>query len=265
MLRASNLSGHVFDQVPRKKWKDHVDEKCPNCNGPRFDILPTSNGKRLLQPYKMYIDFNLQEQYLDLKYSKEVPIQRQMDAGSFFASKEAERLRQFTVDRGFVPDIPGQGIHPDIGTYEIGLDWLEPWNSVNYSTGLVIIRDCDVEARNLGKNNNWRPLLLAIGPNLQKNFQPYMMRTSATAKVLAMTGVTIHELTPTNLGPTPTAREATPSPAPPTASHRGPWLPAPQFKANSQAENVVRSFLHRALLIGVLADTPARYVHIYTF
>ena len=277
--------GHVFDQVPRNKWKNHETDQCPKCKEPRFTIIPTAKGKPILQPYKWYIDFNLREQYLDLKFTRpDAPIQRSMEVGSFFASNEAERLRKWAYESGDYADAPRQGLHPDIGTFEIGLDWLEPWNSVSYSVGLVIVRDCDVEDRNLGKNENWRPLAICPGKKMPKNFQPYMIRSCRQARDLADKGVEIQEKLipispPTMVVPTcpaanpppppgedagpanqppPPGEDAGPAASPTVEYRRGPWLPA-----NSQAGNEVRLFTHRALLIGILADTPARYVFIY--
>ena len=277
--------GHVFDHVRKKRWKFHADEKCPHCKGPRFITQKSVNGKTIYQPFKWYIDFGLKEQWLSIVNSPEFRAQRgnnrNTEPGSFFASQEAERLRQFTVEHNMTSDEPEAGLHRDFSPFEIALDWLEPWNSVAYSNGMAIVRNLDAADRNLGKNSNWRPLIITPGKSAPKNCSPYFIQSCQEALDLAMNGVQVTERYPAApLNPTPVTVGATispeqspdaaqpnpdptipaPDPGPATASDRGPRLPQPVVPYNKEAEHVVRSFLHRAFLIGVLADTPARYV-----
>ena len=49
--------GYVWPTLPRKEWKDHKDDKCPHCNGPRF-IIVTRGGKDMLEPCRWVINLD---------------------------------------------------------------------------------------------------------------------------------------------------------------------------------------------------------------
>ena len=312
--------GSLFDQVPKNKWKQHADDKCQHCQGLRFN-KKLRNGKEILEPRSWYIDFNLDEQWRDLftseQFCQERGRNRSQAEGSYWQSAEAERLRAFTVEHQMAPD-GSQQLEPDFSTFQIGIDWLEPWNSVAYSVGLALIRNCDAKEENLGKKGNVRTLLLIPGRKAPKNVRPYMMRSTAAAKRLAMQGILVTERYPMPVtgtqqplenqqaaaaegwqplgrgamgagahgqppaGDAPTmgegeaagtdARGQQPEEADvrPGATRgegaeegtqqerrRGPQLPPRPFPKVAK-QYVVREFLHRAFLIGILADSPAR-------
>ena len=314
--------GSLFDQVPKNKWKQHADDKCQHCQGLRFN-KKLRNGKEILEPRSWYIDFNLDEQWRDLftseQFCQERGRNRSQAEGSYWQSAEAERLRAFTEEHQMAPS-GSQQLHSDFSAFQIGIDWLEPWNSVAYSVGLALIRNCDAKEENLGKKGNVRTLLLIPGRKAPKNVRPYMIRSTNAANRLAMEGITVTERYPTPVTGTQQLPEAQRAAAAedgqppgqgamgvgahgqrpvgdaPTAGdegaaaagtdargqqpgeadarqgatggegteagtqqegHRGPQLP-PRPVPKVAKQYVVREFLHRAFLIGILADSPAR-------
>ena len=289
--------GSLFDKVPKNKWKQHADDKCQHCQGLRFN-KKLRNGKEILEPRSWYIDFNLDEQWRDLftseQFCQERGRNRSQAEGSYWQSAEAERLRAFTEEHQMAPS-GSQQLHSDFSAFQIGIDWLEPWNSVAYSVGLALIRNCDGKEENLGKKGNVRTLLLIPGRKAPKNVRPYMIRSTAAANRLAMEGIRVTERYPMPVTgtqqPLENQRAAAAEGAEDEAAaaeeeavaaeeagvrpgatrgegaeagaqqegRRGPQLPPRPFpKVAKKADYVVREFLHRAFLIGILADSPAR-------
>ena len=262
-LTSSIPTGHLFEHVPKNRWKHHAQEKCPHCQGDRFKTI-IRNNKEFLEPVSWYIDFGLQNQWLALFQSPEFNQHRgqhrSMEPGSFWSSKEAERLRVFAQEHELTNE--PNGFPTDFSPFELGIDWLEPWNSVKYSMGLVILRNCDTEDRNLGKKFNSCPVILVPGPKAPPNTSPYLIKSCKEALHLAMTGVQVEQKVPSPaipLSPSPTPHHPGGEPAAPTEG--GEHAPAAAEEAGDGPglpDLILRSFLHRAFLIGLFADTQAR-------
>jgi hypothetical protein len=71
------------------------------------------------------------------------------------------------------------------------LDWLEPFNSIAYSVGIIGIRCADIEPRNKGKAYNVMPLVIIPGPQQPKNLRPYVEKLLTELRELSFEGMTV--------------------------------------------------------------------------
>lgn len=96
------------------------------------------------------------------------------------------------------PTISATGASPcfqvdDVNTsgYELMLDWLEPFNSIAYSVGIIGIRCADIEPRNKGKSYNCMPVVIIPGPKQPKNLRPYVVQLLTELKELSFQGMPV--------------------------------------------------------------------------
>lgn len=93
--------------------------------------------------------------------------------GSYWASPEYARLRD-TVDEkhgvGFMD-------REEVGLWEIGYDWVEPYNSCKYSTGIVTLQCASLNEEDRHKAFNCKVVALIPGPQIPGNLEPYLQRT----------------------------------------------------------------------------------------
>ena len=257
-----NCKGHVWEHLPKKHWKDHADDLCPQCNQPRF-VMSTVCGRPTRQPYQYYIDLLVEERIADFfndpVWCKQRGKSRSLDPGSFWVSAEFTRLQAYATANGFQFD-------GNTSSYELMLDWLEPYNSVKYSVGVMAVRCTDIELRNQAKNYNTRLVAIFRGPKQPANLQPYIYRTIHKLRDLAHKGMTVTEKYGVRVGQQGQQQfeaETLPPGAPPAAAHPLPGA-APVVGAHPgppTAAAAARTFLHRVILTGLLADTPARCAH----
>lgn len=71
------------------------------------------------------------------------------------------------------------------------LDWLEPFNSIAYSVGVLGIRCADIEPRNKGKSYNCMPVVIIPGPKQPKNLRPYVAKLLVELRDLSFDGMTV--------------------------------------------------------------------------
>jgi hypothetical protein len=71
------------------------------------------------------------------------------------------------------------------------LDWLEPFNSIAYSVGIIGIRCADIEPRNKGKAYNVMAVVIIPGPKQPKNLRPYVEKLLTELQELSFAGMTV--------------------------------------------------------------------------
>ena len=258
--------GHVWEHVPKKQWKYHFDDLCPGCGGPRF-VESTICGRLQRQPYRWYIDLLVEERIADFfnneEWCRQRGKQRSLEPGSFWSSPEFTRLRNWAVLHRFQFD-------GDTSAYELLLDWVEPFNSVQCSVGIFAIRCIDIEPRNLGKDYNTS--IVAIIPHPQpSNTQPYLFRTLNMLATLAEKGMQVTErfgvrVAQQGLQQFEEAGQAAPTADVPAglglrAGQAAPTAPTtanPTATGTAASPTTARTFIHHVFLTALLADTPAR-------
>lgn len=107
--------------------------------------------------------------------------------------------------------------------YDIGIDWVAPYNSTTYTIGIVFLRCVDVS--NGDQCKSWNTVVIGIipGPNQPERLSPYLEPLVAELERLGLHGMTVTE----------TYTDA---------------------DGNKQSQ----TFRHRVFLRCVLCDTPAR-------
>lgn len=191
--------GWSWPHIPRKDWKKHADDMCPNCQGPRFVEEVIGEQKRL-RPHKFYIDFGVTNVvakfFNNPEWCKQRAKHRTTEAGSFWAGSEGRRLQNdFGIDP-FGDDM--------FSLYDLLIDWLNPYNSVQYSVGIFGIRCDDIELRSKGKAFNMHPI--GIFPPGVGNIFPYLYRTMVGLRHMALFGIHVTEalvMTDTDVGAAP--------------------------------------------------------------
>ncbi|EFJ48375.1 hypothetical protein VOLCADRAFT_104765 [Volvox carteri f. nagariensis] len=60
----------------------------------------------------------------------------------------------------------GIALHPDSSIYDIGIDWIAPYNSTQHSIGILFIRCADMDPHNKGKIWNQGVIAIIPGPRM---------------------------------------------------------------------------------------------------
>jgi len=115
--------------------------------------------------------------------------------------------------------------HKDSSAYHVLLDWVQPYNSVQHSTGVLAIQCTDTPSEHLGKVFNRR--IIAVTPGKLKCGRSMLLRTLTVMKSLATGDKTLQV----------------------TEQYR-----------NGHGDLVRREFNHIPYLTGFKADSPARWV-----
>lgn len=110
----------------------------------------------------------------------------------------------------------------DASVYDLGIDWITPYNSTQHSIGLIFIRCADVDPRNKGKCWNQHVIAIIAGPKAPETIDP-IMRLIASDFLRLQNGMQVTEAWPGENGVTHS-----------------------------------RTFVHLVFLGVVMADTPAR-------
>jgi hypothetical protein len=128
-------SGYLYDHLDRAQWKES--DTCPLCNQTRFVRVGSSDQ---LKPRYWFIHLGLESAlddfFEDTWWVEQLGQQRDESVqGSFWASEEWRRIK------GWVRDHMHEDFKPKLfSLYDLLLDWLEPYNSCQHSTGLMSIR-----------------------------------------------------------------------------------------------------------------------------
>lgn len=133
------------------------------------------------------------------------------------AGTEARRLENL-LGPGF--------IHQDNSPWDIFVDWVEPYNSVAYSCGVIGLRAADVSERHKGSAGMSRILAIIPGPKAPENAAVYLKKTLDAFQRLAGPGAKGIRVT--------------------------------ERYTNADGVVVERTFFHRPYLTGFFADSPAR-------
>eukprot|EP00798_Chlamydomonas_sp_ICE-L_P005292 gene5292-18536_t len=130
--------GYTWDNLPRKQWDAHKDDTRRRCYQPRF-IQCYKGGKRQLKPFNWVIELGvedaIQDMFQDVTWSAERGKARDMGEGSYWTSPECNRMVEKLEEKAI--DFTSQ----KNSTYDLLLDWEEPYNSVAYSVGILGIRN----------------------------------------------------------------------------------------------------------------------------
>jgi hypothetical protein len=128
-------SGYLYDHLDHAQWKES--DTCPLCNQTRFVRVGSSDQ---LKPRYWFIHLGLESAlddfFEDTWWVEQLGQQRDESVqGSFWASEEWRRIK------GWVRDHMHEDFKPKLfSLYDLLLDWLEPYNSCQHSTGLMSIR-----------------------------------------------------------------------------------------------------------------------------
>ncbi|EFJ39535.1 hypothetical protein VOLCADRAFT_100848 [Volvox carteri f. nagariensis] len=146
----------------------------------------------------------------------------------------------------------GIALHPDSSIYDIGIDWIAPYNSTQHSIGILFICCADMDPHNKGKIWNQGVIAIIPGPRMPSVLHPYLQPIVDDLLRLASDGMRV----------SPAAAPANPEAAEGAAAG-GAGGTAVGGMADGQAPadgdlRGTRPFQHRVFLGQVLADTPAR-------
>ncbi|GMH35009.1 hypothetical protein BSKO_02870 [Bryopsis sp. KO-2023] len=218
------LNGYTWRPLPKEKWEEHKHDKCPNCDGPRFQ---SKKGKLL--PVDFYIDLKIEDVikhdfFTDPTFCSMRGKARDTAPGSYLAGEEASRMRGW-VDSNIQS---GEFDGANNSIYDVLIDWTQPFDSVHHSTGIVGLRCADVDECHKGKDAFTRVVAIIPGPREPESIAPILRRIcSKFAEFVEKDGgiqVTEHV----------------------------------QEYENGHQVVKTRTFNHRAFLTGVFADSVAR-------
>lgn len=77
--------------------------------------------------------------------------------------------------------------------YELLLDWVQPYNSVHHSVGVLAIKCADLDPANLGKAQFIRTVAVIPGPNQPAKIRPYLERTMKAFNLHASHAIRVEE------------------------------------------------------------------------
>lgn len=126
---------HRFPKVHRSKYHEHLDDKCPHCEHPRFHVVSVTSGT-VIKPYKVFWDLGvartLQEHFFSQpEFCEQRGQGREKYDTDYYKSEEASRLDQ---------QLDGALMKLDNSAWEAGLDFYQPFLRKTHSTGIVCIR-----------------------------------------------------------------------------------------------------------------------------
>lgn len=118
----------------------------------------------------------------------------------------------------------------DSSVYDIGIDWIAPYNSTQHTIGLVFLRCADVNPRDKGKSWNQHVIGIIPGPKMPENLNPYMQVIVDELLRLCEEGMLVTEN----------------------------WEEESVSDDGAGYRKHTRTFTHRVFLGVILCDTPAR-------
>lgn len=126
---------HRFPKLSRSQFQAHMDEKCPHCEHPRFQVVELSSGV-VIKPYKVFWDLGLartlQESFFCMpEFCEQRSTGRDKYDTDFYQSEEAARLDA---------RVGGALMKIDNSAWEFGMDFFQPFTFKTHSTGVVCIR-----------------------------------------------------------------------------------------------------------------------------
>ncbi len=130
-------TGYLYPHLDRAKWKEHAEDTCPMCEQTRFVTVGSSDQ---LKPRYWFIHLGLgsalSDFFEDSWWVQQLGQHRDETVqGSFWATEEWRRIK------GWVRQHMNQEFAPKLySLYDLLLDWLEPYNSCQHSTGVISIR-----------------------------------------------------------------------------------------------------------------------------
>lgn len=156
-------TGHVYDHISRSDWQDHADDVCPHCQSERF--VKSGEHPSTWRPTAWFIYFGLEsviknQFWANPEWTKTLPKQGESRA-AYFSSPEFQRLAAALGNWLLDPQ--------QCAIYELGIDWIQPFNHCTHSTGVVVIR-CKEQPDNLvARSVNCAVLMLLPGPREHRN------------------------------------------------------------------------------------------------
>lgn len=133
-----NCVGHVYEYVDRSNWTEHSKEACPGCGESRFVEVRMGSSTRLKPRYwfiHLGVKDALQDFFEDAWFTEQRGNHRDASqAGTYWGGEEYNRMKKWLHDRDVDFD------SKDHSPYDLLLDWLQPYNSCSYSTGILSIR-----------------------------------------------------------------------------------------------------------------------------
>jgi ssDNA-binding Zn-finger/Zn-ribbon topoisomerase 1 len=126
---------HRFPKLRKSQYHNHLDDKCPKCQHPRFKVVQMTNGTTI-KPYKMFWDLGLastlQESFFSRpEFCEQRGTGRDKYDTDFYKSEEAQRLDE---------SVGGALMKADNSAWELGFDFFQPYTFKTHSTGVVGIR-----------------------------------------------------------------------------------------------------------------------------
>lgn len=121
---------HLFTKVKEEDFKKHKDDACPKCGGNRFEEI---NGQ--LVPVCPFIDFGVENIikdgfFIDSEFCSYQGTGRR-ERGDYYLTLAA--LKSHNRAGALLRDL-------ETSSYEIGVDWLEPYSKKAHSIGLLVLR-----------------------------------------------------------------------------------------------------------------------------
>ncbi|GIM12301.1 hypothetical protein Vretimale_15674 [Volvox reticuliferus] len=164
---SAECTGHVYGKAEAAPSV----ECCPKCALPRFKIV-SIGGKDVREPSNWFIYFGIEEVIRSQFFANpEFCRQRGKFRGagapgsSMWKGAWVQRLQQYNS---------GIALSPDSSIYDIGIDWITPYNSTQHSVGVIFLRCADVNPRDKGKRWNQHVIGIIPGPKMPENLSPYM-------------------------------------------------------------------------------------------
>ncbi|GAX86249.1 hypothetical protein CEUSTIGMA_g13661.t1 [Chlamydomonas eustigma] len=190
--RDDDEEGHIYSKIPRSQWQQHAQDACPNCGSPRFQSVTLATGVHL-QPVSYFIDLGVKEVisdfFSDPDWCAQRATAREEVPGSYRASPESKRMKEFLMKKLGV-----DWDSPDVSGYDMLLDWVQPYGSVQYTVGVVGLRCADIPESSKGKSFNVKPLLILPGPTQQVNMAPYFYHTLQAFEEFGKFGMDVKDI-----------------------------------------------------------------------
>ncbi|GFR53095.1 hypothetical protein Agub_g15806, partial [Astrephomene gubernaculifera] len=162
-------TGHLFGKPPNDGSAQEME--CPHCGKPRYKTLQLG-GKTVTEPASWFVYFGVEEVirsefFGNPEFCKQRGNFRGEDApgSSMWHGDWANRARSYK---------DGVIFQHDSSIYDIGIDWITPYNSTQHSVGIVFIRCADVNPRDKGKSWNQHVIAIIPGPRIPSTLNPYM-------------------------------------------------------------------------------------------
>jgi hypothetical protein len=163
--------GFAWDYVEPSEWTDHADDTCPRCPAGCQSKRFTVDASGSLEPsaYMIYLGLeNIIKNrfFTNVTWTSTVGTGRDEGPGGYWVSPEALRMAECLKDF----------FHTDNGVYELCADWIKPFNSLQYSTGVIGIRCKDQPDGLVSRAFNCEVLAVTPGPREPLNINSVMFR-----------------------------------------------------------------------------------------